>query len=103
MKTKFQSATIINSQDLLQILKNKFEIEIDYVIFFQNKEYREMFASDVDKEIDKEQILEKIKQEIREHDNSKVLLINDNYFLSDILRLFRKEKIVQTNFVYIWS
>lgn len=103
MKTKFQSATIINSQDLIRILKDKFEIEIDYVIFFQNKEYREMFASDVDKEIDKEQILEKIKQEIREHDNSKVLLISDNYFLSDILRLFRKEKIVQTNFVYIWS
>lgn len=103
MKTKLQSASIINSQDLIQILKSKFEIEIDYVIFFQNKDYREMFASDIGKEVNKEQILDKIKQEIREHDKSKVLLINDNYFLGDILRLFRKEKIVQTNFVYIWS
>lgn len=103
MKTKLQNASIINSQDLIQILKSKFELEVDYVIFFQNKDYREMFASDIDKEVNKEQILERIKREIQEHDRSKVLLINDNYFLGDILRLFRKEKIVQTNFVYIWS
>lgn len=103
MKTKFQNATIINSQDFLEILKNKFEINVDYVIFFQTKDYREMFASNLDKIPEKEQIIERINKEIQEHDESKVLLINDNYFLSDLLRLFRKEKIIVTNFVYIWS